>query len=85
VTQMINVSEKPLPGFVSGGAPKGMLIDGQWTQARSGETFETVNPATGSVIATVASGGPAASPMPSRPTPRNSPSLSPWTAAFRSP
>jgi len=59
VTQMINVSEKPLPGFVSGGAPKGMLIDGQRTQARSGETFETVNPATGSVIATVASGGPA--------------------------
>jgi len=59
VTQMINVSEKALPGFVSGGAPKGMLIDGQRTQARSGETFETVNPATGSVIATVASGGPA--------------------------
>jgi hypothetical protein len=59
VTQMINVSEKPLPGFISGGAPKGMLIDGEWAQAESGETFETVNPATGSVIATVASGGPA--------------------------
>jgi phenylacetaldehyde dehydrogenase len=36
-----------------------MLIDGQWTQAESGETFETVNPATGSVLAAVASGGPA--------------------------
>src|SRR5258708_14081260 len=36
-----------------------MLIDGEWTQAQSGETFETVNPATGSVLAAVASGGPA--------------------------
>jgi phenylacetaldehyde dehydrogenase len=36
-----------------------MLIGGDWTQAASGETFETVNPATGSVLATVASGGPA--------------------------
>src|SRR4029078_11641162 len=38
--------------------PKGMLIGGEWTQAQTGETFETVNPATGSVLATVASGGP---------------------------
>src|SRR5690348_17601332 len=36
-----------------------MLIGGEWTQAQTGETFETVNPATGSVLATVASGGPA--------------------------
>jgi phenylacetaldehyde dehydrogenase len=36
-----------------------MLIGGEWTQAVSGETFETVNPATGSVLAAVASGGPA--------------------------
>src|SRR5690349_10721370 len=35
-----------------------MLIGGEWTQAQTGETFETVNPATGSVLATVASGGP---------------------------
>jgi phenylacetaldehyde dehydrogenase len=34
-----------------------MLIGGEWTQAQSGETFATVNPATGSVLATVASGG----------------------------
>jgi acyl-CoA reductase-like NAD-dependent aldehyde dehydrogenase len=59
VTQTIKVSEKPLPGFIGGRAPKGMLIDGEWTQAESGETFETVNPATGSVLATVASGGAA--------------------------
>ena len=59
VTQTIEVSEKPLPRFIGDGAPMGMLIGGDWTQAASGETFETVNPATGSVLATVASGGPA--------------------------
>ena len=56
MTQTIKVSEKPLPGFIGRRTPKGMLIDGEWTQAESGETFETVNPATGSVLATVASG-----------------------------
>jgi acyl-CoA reductase-like NAD-dependent aldehyde dehydrogenase len=59
MTQTIKVSERPLPGFIRDRAPRGMLIDGEWTQAKSGETFETVNPATGSVLATVASGGPA--------------------------
>ncbi|HET6189449.1 MAG TPA: aldehyde dehydrogenase family protein [Trebonia sp.] len=59
MTQTIRVSEKPLPGFIRDRAPTGMLIGGDWTQAASGETFETVNPATGSVLATVASGGPA--------------------------
>jgi aldehyde dehydrogenase (NAD+) len=59
VTQTIEVSEKPLPGFLRDQAPRGMLIDGQWTQAESGEKFATVNPATGAVLATVASGGPA--------------------------
>ena len=59
MTQTIKVIEKPLPGFIGGPGPKGMLIGGEWTQAQSGETFETVNPATGSVLATVASGGPA--------------------------
>jgi len=34
--------------------PKGMLIDGKWVQAASGKTFETVNPATGEVLAAVA-------------------------------
>ena len=46
MTQTIEVTEKPLPGFIGGRTPKGMLIDGEWTQAESGETFETVNPAT---------------------------------------
>ena len=59
MTQTIEVSEIPVPDFIKGQQPKGMLIGGQWTQAQSGETFETVNPATGSVLASVASGGPA--------------------------
>jgi acyl-CoA reductase-like NAD-dependent aldehyde dehydrogenase len=59
VTQTINVSEKTLPDFIRGDAPRGMLIGGEWAQAASGETFETVNPATGAVLARVASGGPA--------------------------
>ena len=32
------------------------LIDGQWVPAASGKTFETINPATGDVIAQVAEG-----------------------------
>ncbi len=39
--------------------PSGKLfIGGAWTDARSGETFETVNPATNQVLARVASAGP---------------------------
>jgi aldehyde dehydrogenase (NAD+) len=34
-----------------------MLIDGRWVEARSGRSFETRNPATGAVLATVAEGG----------------------------
>ena len=33
-----------------------MLIDGNWVEATSGRTFETINPATGDVIARVAEG-----------------------------
>ncbi|MCS5618212.1 MAG: aldehyde dehydrogenase family protein, partial [Pirellulales bacterium] len=33
-----------------------LFIDGQWTPARSGKTFETINPATEEVIAQVAEG-----------------------------
>jgi acyl-CoA reductase-like NAD-dependent aldehyde dehydrogenase len=39
--------------FLSG-APKKLLINGQWVDALSGKTFETVNPATGEVLARVA-------------------------------
>ena len=50
MTETITVSERPLPGFIRGPGPIGMLIDGEWTPAASGETFTTVNPATGSVL-----------------------------------
>ncbi|OZF26088.1 aldehyde dehydrogenase family protein [Rhodococcus sp. 14-2483-1-2] len=36
--------------------PKQMFIDGQWVDAASGQTFETINPATGQVITTVPHG-----------------------------
>ncbi len=35
--------------------PRPMLIDGQWVETASGKTFETYNPATGEVLARVAS------------------------------
>jgi hypothetical protein len=56
VAHTINVSEIPVPDFIKGPDPKGMLIGGEWTQAQSAETFQTVNPATGSVLATIAPG-----------------------------
>lgn len=40
--------------FIS--APKKILIDGQWLDSKSGETFEVYNPATGQVIAHAQSG-----------------------------
>jgi aldehyde dehydrogenase (NAD+) len=38
------------------GRPKRLLIGGQWVEAASGRTFDTVNPATGQVIAQIAEG-----------------------------
>jgi aldehyde dehydrogenase (NAD+) len=38
------------------GKPKRMLIDGRWVEAASGKTFESINPSTGEVLATVAEG-----------------------------
>ncbi|MBS7809393.1 aldehyde dehydrogenase family protein [Roseococcus pinisoli] len=38
------------------GKLKRMLIDGKWLEAASGKTFETFNPATGELLATVAEG-----------------------------
>ncbi|HEV7733163.1 MAG TPA: aldehyde dehydrogenase family protein [Candidatus Binatia bacterium] len=39
-----------------GATVRKMLIDGQWVEAASGKHFETVNPATGAVLARVAEG-----------------------------
>ena len=38
------------------GKPKRLFIDGKWVEAASGKTFETINPSTGEVLATVAEG-----------------------------
>lgn len=37
-------------------SPKKLLIDGKWVQAHSGKTFESIDPATGEVLARVAEG-----------------------------
>src|SRR5579883_3378526 len=41
--------------FLSG-PPKQLLIDGKWVNAKSGATFETINPANEEVLALVAEG-----------------------------
>jgi aldehyde dehydrogenase (NAD+) len=48
----------PLPPFLDG-QPKRLFIDGRSVAARSGKTFDTVNPATGLRLAQVAEGGAA--------------------------
>jgi len=39
------------------GQPKKLFVGGRWVEAASGKTFETLNPATGEVLARVAEGG----------------------------
>src|SRR5450631_2748207 len=56
MTRIVEVGQPPALKFVSDLATKPMLIDGQWVQAASGESFETVNPTNGQVIARVAAG-----------------------------
>jgi aldehyde dehydrogenase (NAD+) len=43
------------PAFLDG-RPKRMLINGQWVEAASGKTFESINPSTGETLATIAEG-----------------------------
>jgi acyl-CoA reductase-like NAD-dependent aldehyde dehydrogenase len=45
----------PVRQFLKGG-PKQLLIGGKWTPAKSGKTFETINPASEEVLAIVAEG-----------------------------
>jgi aldehyde dehydrogenase (NAD+) len=52
VSQAIPITRHPY----ADGSYKKMLIDGQWVDAASGKKFETLNPATGEVLATVAEG-----------------------------
>src|SRR5690348_9535131 len=52
VTQAISITRHPY----ADGSYKKMLIDGKWVDAASGKKFETLNPATGELLATVAEG-----------------------------
>lgn len=52
VTQAIPITRHPY----ADGSYKKMLIDGKWVDAASGRKFETHNPATGELLATVAEG-----------------------------
>src|SRR5215470_1259609 len=52
VTQRIETAGHP---FLDG-KTKRLLIDGKWVEAVSGKTFDSINPATGEVLATVAEG-----------------------------
>src|SRR6266516_2582269 len=47
---------EPVAEFI--GREHGLLIGGEEVEARSGERFDVVNPATGEVIATAPSAGP---------------------------
>ena len=50
------VSDRPRPALLDG-QPKQLLIDGEWVDAASGETFESVDPTTEQVLAESAAGG----------------------------
>src|ERR1700761_3255170 len=52
VTQAVPLTRHPY----ADGSYKQMLIDGKWVDAASGKRFETHNPATGELLATVAEG-----------------------------
>src|SRR5882762_9747329 len=52
VSQAIPITRHPF----ANGSYKQMLIDGAWVEAASGKRFESRNPATGELLATVAEG-----------------------------
>jgi phenylacetaldehyde dehydrogenase len=54
MTRVTVTIEKSVEAFT--GEPRKLFIDGQWTDAASGKTFETPDPATGETLATVAEG-----------------------------
>jgi acyl-CoA reductase-like NAD-dependent aldehyde dehydrogenase len=49
------IPDRNVEAFI--GTPRQMFIDGQWTDAASGKTFETPNSVTGETLARVAEGG----------------------------
>ena len=52
-------SREPIPALIALAKPRLLLIDGQHVPSASGRTFETLNPATEQVIATIAEGNEA--------------------------
>ena len=52
----IALTSKPPSHPFLDGKPKRLLIGGEWLEAASGKTFETINPATGRALARVAEG-----------------------------
>ncbi|MFM2409615.1 MAG: hypothetical protein RL481_443, partial [Pseudomonadota bacterium] len=56
---MTSIAQDGSVPFLQNGEGKRLLIGGQWVDAVSGETFNSMNPATGKVIATLAKGGAA--------------------------
>src|ERR1700678_3124233 len=53
-TPMTVTVDRSVEDFIT--TPRQLFIDGQWTDAASGQTFETPNPATGETLAQVAEG-----------------------------
>lgn len=53
-TESMNSLSKKTRDFIS--SSRKMLINGQWTEAASGKTFDTLDPSTGEVIVSVAEG-----------------------------
>jgi len=56
LSQILNIAEPPTCNFLENIDVQNMLIDGLSVPASSGETFDTFNPATGALLARVASG-----------------------------
>jgi phenylacetaldehyde dehydrogenase len=56
-TQTIEVAPPPTVPFLDTAASRELLIDGRFVPPLSGATFQTVNPATGRLIADVGAGG----------------------------
>src|SRR5260370_34828908 len=48
-----SLTEQQIPAFAQG-APKKLLIGGEWVPARSGRTFSTKNPSSGTVLTKIA-------------------------------
>ncbi len=53
----VTVPDRQTPHPFLDGKTKKLLIDGQWVESLSGETFASINPSTGAVLAHVAKGG----------------------------